>query len=224
MTKEKKQRACTICGSDHAVKGRNGIDYCNKHYIQICKHGHILDRTIFDPNIFIEHPEEDYAEIVMFDDDCKECARALVSMDKLELVKTKKWSYNPTLNMAVTDGGNTYLHRFITECPPGMTVDHRNGTESRLDNRNTNLRVCTQAQNNMNKLERSDNTSGFRGVSLNKKLGKYEAYIHVGGKKLILGYFKELTDAINERCKAEIKYYGEFSPIFRDTNNNQEDK
>ena len=60
------------------------------------------------------------------------------------------------------------------DCPAGLTVDHING--DRLDNRRQNLRVCTQGQNNCNRLERVDNTSGFRGVS-QRKDGRYQAYI-----------------------------------------------
>lgn len=41
-----------------------------------------------------------------------------------------------------------YLHREIMKPSKGMEVDHING--DKLDNRRSNLRICTRHQNNMN--------------------------------------------------------------------------
>ena len=59
------------------------------------------------------------------------------------------------------------MHREITNAPKGMEVDHINGNP--LDNRKENLRICTNQQNAMNRGKRSDNTSGYKGVSYKKK-------------------------------------------------------
>ena len=40
---------------------------------------------------------------------------------------------------------NIYLHRFLTSCPAGLQVDHRNGDT--LDNRRRNLEIVTPATN-----------------------------------------------------------------------------
>lgn len=57
---------------------------------------------------------------------------------------------------------------------------------------------------------RSDNTSGIKGVSWDKKNQKWEANIHFRGKKIRLGRFIEKQDAIGARKEAEEKY---FEPI-----------
>lgn len=47
-----------------------------------------------------------------------------------------------------TNGETVRLHRLIVNCPEGLVVDHLNG--DKLDCRKSNMRVCTQAENNRN--------------------------------------------------------------------------
>ena len=58
------------------------------------------------------------------------------------------------------------LHRLIANPPKGLVVDHING--NRLDNRRKNLRVCTSAQNAVNRIKSDYEThmsgSRFHGV------------------------------------------------------------
>lgn len=204
-------KSCVICGSSKHVKTRNGKPYCGRHYQQIRRHGKVLERTIYDANEIVLY--DDYAELICFTKDGQEKARALISLDDVAKVKKYKWSYNAVTGMVTACQGRVYLSRYIMDCPAGLTVDHING--DRLDNRRQNLRICTQGQNNRNRLERVDNTSGFRGVS-QRKDGRYQAYIYNNYKKIHLGIYSTLTEAINARVCAEIKYYKEYSPIMRE--------
>lgn len=88
-----------------------------------------------------------------------------------------------------------YLHRFITNCPKGMTVDHIN--HNPLDNRRCNLKICTMKENNRNSIKTKIHT----GVCYSKEVNKYKAYIN--GKHL--GYFNTQADVIQARLKAEEK-------------------
>lgn len=47
------------------------------------------------------------------------------------------------------------------------------------------------------------NTTGYTGVSFNKRMGKYVAYIGRNGNNCFLGYFDNIEDAINARKDAE---------------------
>lgn len=89
------------------------------------------------------------------------------------------------------------------EAPKGQ-IDHINGIRS--DNRIENLRVVTNKQNAENMKLRSDNTSGFRGVSFNRKAGRYEAHVRHLGKKLNLGIFdtKEEASAIARMAREKL--------------------
>lgn len=88
--------------------------------------------------------------------------------------------------------------------------DHKD--RNKLNNRKSNLRQASASENIRNKGIQSNNTSGFIGVSWNKKSNKYEAYIKPEEKRIRLGYFVNIEDAVRARLHAEAKYFGEFAP------------
>lgn len=97
--------------------------------------------------------------------------------------------------------------------PADQDIDHING--DRADNRWANLRLATRSQNNMNATLRSDNKSGFRGVSWRRDTQKWHARIKVEGKTILLGNFSDLNAAAAARLQAEEKYFGERSFLNR---------
>lgn len=102
------------------------------------------------------------------------------------------------------------LSRLIMNCyDERLQVDHIN--HDSLDNRKSNLRIVTVSQNNMNKDVRTDNTSGYTGVVLLRTTGKYVANIKVNQKRIHLGTFSCIEDAIAARLNAEKKYFKEYS-------------
>jgi hypothetical protein len=76
-----------------------------------------------------------------------------------------------------------------------MLIDHINGDKS--DNRIDNLRLSTKSQNAVNSGMRKNNTTGFKGVSLDKRRGKYVAEITKDNKKIHLGMFDTPKEASN---------------------------
>lgn len=125
----------------------------------------------------------------------------------------ENWTGDPKRPTArdVWDGEYIYLSRVVANCPRGMQADHRN--RNTRDNRRCNLRVCTQAQNNMNVLKRPGCSSRFKGVSLHKPSGLWFVQLgggHNGAKKTVR-YFADEIDAA--RCYNDLarEYYGEFA-------------
>lgn len=76
---------------------------------------------------------------------------------------------------------------FKGEIPDGLVIDHVNGDCH--DNRLSNLRLATVSQNTHNQKKRSDNTSGFKGVSRVSRGSKWIATIKAYGKKQHIGTF-----------------------------------
>ena len=62
------------------------------------------------------------------------------------------------------------MHRLIIGAEKGQQVDHQNGQT--LDNQRKNLRLCNASQNVANSRRNRNNTSGFKGVSANRKRWK----------------------------------------------------
>lgn len=91
-----------------------------------------------------------------------------------------------------------------------MVIDHINGDT--LDNRRSNLRECTNTENCRNRADNYNNKSGYKGVFwyTHCKTPKWVANITVDRKKIHLGYFENIEDAIEARRKAEEKYFGEY--------------
>lgn len=94
---------------------------------------------------------------------------------------------------------------------PKNQIDHRNGNRS--DNRISNLREATQIQNCRNSKLQSNNTSGFRGVTWNKRRSAWIARIHVNKKSIYIGYFKLKNEAVTAYEAASAKIFGEFKRI-----------
>jgi hypothetical protein len=74
---------------------------------------------------------------------------AAASLGKWRIISREKTFYVAKTGRLPNDKCTTvYLHRFITGAEKGQTVDHIN--HDTLDNRRSNLRICTTAENSMN--------------------------------------------------------------------------
>lgn len=91
-----------------------------------------------------------------------------------------------------------FLHRLLTNCPTGLTVDHIN--HNTLDNRLRNLKVCTQAENNYNKpFLQSNNKTGYRGISFYNRDCLYVVRLRIDKKDIVIGRFKTLEQAVETK-------------------------
>lgn len=119
------------------------------------------------------------------------------------------------VTVAVTRKNKARLHSLIMKPESGLEVDHING--NRIDNRRSNLRICTHADNCKNSGLRSNNKTGVRGVWFDSIRCLWTSQITTNGKRISLGRFKDFESAVNSRIAAEIKFWGEFR---RETNFN----
>ena len=103
------------------------------------------------------------------------------------------------------------MHREIMNASIGKEVDHINGDG--LDNRRSNLRLATHAQNIRNGKHRTNNTSGYKGVFWQKDHKKWCARIMIDYKPKHLGYFNTPEEAAQAYNEAAIEYSKEFGRL-----------
>lgn len=118
---------------------------------------------------------------------------AKIDDSDFELVSRYRWYYNEGYAVTYHKGKRIRMHRLILGTPQGCKTDHLN--RDRLDNRRSNLRVCTTQQNNRNVGLRKDNTSGFKGVFLDRSTGHWKPVVYVNGKPKSCGQFIEKRHA-----------------------------
>lgn len=109
---------------------------------------------------------------------------------------------------AASGQGKTFvfMHRIIANTPPHLLTDHRdlNG----LNNRRSNLRCCTNIQNQANTTGRGAK-SGYKGVYPSRK--GWQVRIRTGGKFTHLGYFRDKEEAARFYDENAVRIHGEFA-------------
>lgn len=104
-----------------------------------------------------------------------------------------------------------YLHRLLLDAPKGLQVDHINGNP--LDNRRSNLRLCTTSQNHANMgRPQTKSERRFVGVRQNRQ-GRFEAYITFKTRWISVGTFTSEEDAARARDAKAVELFGDFARL-----------
>ena len=114
--------------------------------------------------------------------------------------------------ITMIDGKLFKVHRLVYLWHHGHMpeeVDHKdlNG----LNNRIENLRPATRQNQNANKPRNRNNTSGYKGVTWDKRREKWVAQIMIDRKHIYLGQFDNAEEAHAAYVKAANENFGEFA-------------
>jgi hypothetical protein len=108
------------------------------------------------------------------------------------------------------------MHQIIMEVYSGKEVDHID--RDKLNNRKSNLRIVDHASNTRNSGLKRHNTTGYVGVSFNKRTGKYCSYIDFNSRRVSIGLFPTALEAALERDKKAIELCPYYRLNFEDKN------
>jgi hypothetical protein len=137
----------------------------------------------------------------------------IFDIDDLGMVKNSTWSlfkrkdYN--LYYAMNRNGKLFHRVILNINDVKIMIDHKN--HNGLDCRKCNLRIASNAQNQWNQRLRKDNTTGYKGVTYNKKNCYYSARIKINNKLLYLGSYSDKNDAAIAYNKKATELFGEFA-------------
>jgi len=139
---------------------------------------------------------------------------AIVDQDDLNRLGQYKWKYNGKYAVrSDKNSQNVYMHREIMCANSGVQVDHING--DKLDNRKCNLRFANNSQQRMNQGIQKNNSSGYRGVTWDKRTKSWKVRVQSYGKVKNLGRFKDKLAAHEAYERVSIEIFGEFKRGFR---------
>ena len=138
---------------------------------------------------------------------------AVVDDEDFNRVSQYKWSaYKSGNNFYALSEKQGKLHRFILDLTSNdPEIDHIDGDG--LNNRKSNLRLCTHQQNIANQKVRKGTLSCFKGVTWHKNINKWTAQIMFNYKNIYLGCHKDEERAAVYYDMAAVYLFGRFAKI-----------
>lgn len=199
---------CEVCNRETFKKIRyGGYTLCSKHMHQLQKYKRFLDnnpRSEKDLNSYHIDKREQIAVFDLYNKRQDKVGEFIIDLEDLERVKYHKWrlSYGNVVTGNHTNKTPTvYLSHLLMNEP----VTYKDGNP--LNNRKSNLRICTQGENTLNK----HNTTTVVGVHRDNRRDAYAVEIRYQNIRYHLGNYKILEEAAYARYIAQTELFGEFS-------------
>jgi hypothetical protein len=191
------------CGAE-GITSNNTLKYYPSNYCSKCMHHELRKSTPIDMGDYYSlktHCGYEY----------------FIDKEDYEKIKNYTWHKHKDgylrTRYDVVDGKNKYilLHNLLLDRYEKLDndVDHIN--RKPYDNRRSNLRIVTHAENMRNISIRKDSKSGVLGVHYSKTEEKWKSFITYNKERTNLGTFNNKEDAIMSRLNKEYELFGDNS-------------
>lgn len=105
-----------------------------------------------------------------------------------------------------------FLHRVVMKCTDSnLVVDHIDNNS--LNNKKSNLRICTKAENNRNTSSHKNSTSKYLGVTYDKTRKKWNAQLMVNGKRVLTKRYTTEIEAAKAYDIAAAEHAGQYANL-----------
>ena len=209
-----------ICSVPNCGRKHYGNGYCQKHHFQFKTHGKIFERTRYDPNEIII--EDQICRMKLYNNKNEEVTETFFDLKYKSEIEKYKWYLFHNNYVATTwvDENNQHhiimLHQAIIQMsgqvvPDRYEIDHED--RKPLNNLEENLRICTESQNQHNRIKQINNTSGYKGVCWIKQKKLWKAQICIDKQQINLGTFDSKEKAAKVYNDAALKYHSEFAQL-----------
>lgn len=136
---------------------------------------------------------------------------AIVDDEDYEWLNSYRWCFDGRYAQRRNKiEGHVRMHMLIMQPQDEKGVDHINGNP--LDNRKSNLRVCSQGDNSKNMSKHFDSTSKYKGLSKTKN-GKWEVRVCKNYKPTRVGLFNDEVEAAKAYDQKAKELHGEFAKL-----------
>lgn len=191
------KKSCEHCGdTESRVVFFRGTNYlCNRHRIQLSRHGKFL-LTGREKNKILTR--KSYSELQILSESGALLRSLKIDTADESVVRDHTWFLycDYVARKASGEKNSIFLHHTLIGRKTGM--DHINGDKN--DNRKKNLRHVSPTENNLNRYK--------AGVTFDKRTKSWVAKIEKNGMKYWLGRHKTHEGAVRARATAEIKITG----------------
>jgi len=148
-------------------------------------------------------------ELLIYDTETGWLTWRVAKSNRVQAGSRAGWNATPRPNYFSRDIGidgvkykeHRVIWLIVTGIWPENEIDHIN--HNATDNRWINLRRVTREENAKNQSASSRSTTGVIGVSWYSLKHTFQAYININRKRIHLGNFKSMNDAISARKNAE---------------------
>lgn len=143
----KEKRICKYCGNEFMVKpsasrAKRG-NYCSRQcYYDSKKENNKIKIIENYAQIIVNSPKHGVHTVLVDKESLEKIGDYVIGIEKHHTGSFYARIYNRKNKKAMP------LHRFLTDCPDGLVVDHLN--HCTLDNRMRNLKICTTQENSKN--------------------------------------------------------------------------